>query len=451
MLLHLLVRDPEGGQGSARFGGVDWKLADHDMGTSDSEDVPFTCISYTWGLGKVESPFHPLPYKISDRTVPALDAVVSRRPSCARIWVDAFCVPLTAPERNRTLESMGHIYSQAEEVIVVLSSAARPILEQMRTSEHLKPEDLDILETEEWVSRAWTYQEAVNSRRLWITCEGPDSAIIDGADFLNRLGYSLSRLEGPVFADTKRLRYPRLDAFEDLVADWMTAGFGERSALQVMANMDRRCQHYPQDRFYAMMGAISTACSSFDGDVDPCEAFMSLCERQGDDSFIYSSAQRDTSPGKRWRPASGDLLPSILSWLCYGAGQPVHDESGSLYLDRVIALDNRPMEELGKIFIEKWLALRKLSSSEPHVSIYTALKHMGFSGSANYISTTHGFFFPAEMIENSDGITVLVAAGLRWTFGAPGLARSRGSTESYTPGVFFGHLDESAATSVKIS
>ncbi|KAI8947799.1 hypothetical protein F4801DRAFT_559288 [Xylaria longipes] len=456
MLLHFLVRDLEGGQGSARFGEDDWRLVDHDLSTSDVEDVPFTCISYTWGAGREPSPFFSS-FNISDRTIPAVNALVSHRPSCARIWVDAFCVPIATPERNHTLESMGYIYSQAKEVIVVLSSAARSVLAQMSTSDHIRTEHLDILEKEDWISRAWTYQEAVNSRCLFITCEGPDSAIVDGSHFLDCLGYTLSRLEGTASATYKRQQYPRLDAFEDLIADYMIAGFGERSALQVMANMDRRCAHFAQDLFYAMMGAISTAPSSFDGAVDPCEAFMSICERKGDYSFIYSTSKRDPSPGKRWRPASGGLLRSILSWHCFGAGQPAHEESGSLYLDQVIVFDVQPIEERGIGFIKHWLAVQKLGvtcSSQLEVSAHAALEVMGFIGSGNCLSTTHGFFFPAEMIVPDEGLTVLVATGVRWTFGAPGLAcrgGGGGDAESYIPGIFFGQVDDAAATSVKIS
>ncbi|ETI25784.1 hypothetical protein G647_02558 [Cladophialophora carrionii CBS 160.54] len=350
---------------------------------------------------------------------------------------------------------MGFIYSQAEEVIVVLSKAARPVLEQMSTSDHIDRVHLDLLEQEEWVTRAWTYQEAVNSRSLYISCEESHGAIVQGSHFLNCLGYTLSRLDGGSgLASDKRQRYPRLDAFEDLIADYMIAGYQERSALQVMSNMDRRTQGRREDHFYAMMGAISTVRASSCPVLDPCEAFMSLCERKGDYSFIYSAAKRDTRPSRRWRPVSGDL-PSILPWHCFGAGQPGHADSGSFYLDAMLPLVNAPLDEDGKDFVERWIASSKIravgSPESLQESAYIALRAMGFTGSPECVSTRRGFFFPRERLSIDREITVLVATTVRWTCGAPGFARCNQNEEMYTPGVFFGRVDNAAAVSVKVS
>ncbi len=135
------------------------------------------------------------------------------------------------------------------------------------------------LEKEEWVTRAWTYQEAVNSRVLYITYEGATVTIVTALVFLNYVGEALDNLQMPPLQ--RRSHYPRLDAFEDLV-DYVTAEYLERSALQVMAKMDMRTQLRAEDHFFAMIGAVSTAPASTSGTEDPCESFMSLCERKGD-------------------------------------------------------------------------------------------------------------------------------------------------------------------------
>lgn len=453
MLLYLLRQDPDAGHGSVEVEGLHWELAAQDLDAPDTEDTRFSCVSYTWGPGREPSPFNPS-HDVSDLTIPALKAVIRHRPSCARIWIDAFCVPLDTSERTRTLESMGFIYSRAEEVVVVLSAAARPVLEKMSTSDRVDSVHLDILEREGWIERAWTYQEAVNSRTLSITCEESHGAIIQGSHFLNCLGYTLSRLGRSGLVNAQKQRYPRLDAFEDLIADYMIAGYQERSALQVMSNMDRRTQQHREDHFYAMIGAISIARASSYPNLNPCEAFMSLCERKGDYSFIYSTAKRDSAMSKRWRPVSGDL-PSILPWHCWGEGQPAHEDSGSLYLDLMLPLEKSPLEEEGKKVVEGWLTSSKIravgSPESLHESAYVALRAMGFNGSPECVSTTHGFFFPSERISTDQEITILVATMVRWTFGAPGLARCYGNAESYTPGVFFGRVDKAAATSVKVS
>ncbi len=453
MLLYLLSQDPASGRGSVEIAGRHWNLAPQDLNHLKIEETPFICLSYTWGNGRERSPFHAA-CNISDRTVPALKAIVRHRPSCKHFWIDAFCVPINTPERAHTLESMGFIYSQAEEVIVVLSSAARPVLEQMSTSDHVGSGHLDILEREEWITRSWTYQEAVNSKTLNITCEGTDSAILDGSRFLNCLGYTLSRQGSSGLVNDQRERYPRLDAFEDLIADYMTAGYQERSALQVMSNMDRRTQQHSEDHFYAMLGAISTTRASSSETLDPCEAFMSLCERKGDYSFIYSAAKRASTPSKRWRPMSGDL-PSILPWHCWGDGQPAHEDEGSLYLDQMMLFKNSPTDEDGVKFVEAWLTSSRLgvakSTESLQESAYAALQTMGFRGSPKCVATTHGFFFPSEPIAADEEIILLVATTIRWTFGAPGLARCGGIARSYIPGVFFGRIEKEAATSVKVS
>ncbi|OAP54100.1 hypothetical protein AYL99_11635 [Fonsecaea erecta] len=134
------------------------------------------------------------------------------------------------PERAHTLESIGYIYSRAEEVVVVLSVAARPVPEQMSTTDRfVDPVHPDVLEREEWMSRAWTYQDAASSNVLSINCEESQrSILVPGSHSLNRLGYTLTRL----------------DTVEDLTAEHLLVGSTEGAALQVMANMDRRTQHH---------------------------------------------------------------------------------------------------------------------------------------------------------------------------------------------------------------
>ncbi len=138
---------------------------------------------------------------------------------------------------------------------------------------------------------------------------------VDCMQFFSCLGHALSAL-GP----KARARYPRLNAFEDVIGDWAVAGFLERSALQVMSIMDTRTQTWPDDHFYAMIGAISTEPARPVELSSPCEAFMTLCERKGDYSFVFTSAKRDMRPGYRWRPVDGSELPAIIRLPSLGRG-----------------------------------------------------------------------------------------------------------------------------------
>jgi hypothetical protein len=453
MLLNFLVQVPEPEPGSIEVRGRFWKLAAQDLDeAADGEEVRFACISYSWGSGREPSPFR-ADFQVSDRTMPALNAFIRHRPSCKRVWIDAFCVPEEPEMQAYCLESMGYIYSRAEEVVVVLSSAARPALEHMGDPDRVEFAHLLVLENEGWVSRAWTYQETVNSRDLYITCEDSIDTLISGSDFLNCVGYGVSRLDCPPLE--RRQRFPRLDAFEDIIADYMVAGYGERSALQVMSNMDRRTQSRPGDHFYAMIGAISTDRASSARTMDPCEAFMSLCERKGDYSFIYSAARRDQTPSRRWRPGPGEL-PSLVPWHCWGASQPGREDEGGLCLDKMVVLGESPVGEDARQFAEQWLASTGCRAEDPqlqvHRSAYTALRLMGFSGSSACISTANGYFFPFESVLPDQLVSLLIATTVGWVFGAPGLAcYNDGKGISYTPGVLIGSVDRTAATSVRIA
>ncbi|KAK4113568.1 hypothetical protein N656DRAFT_844475 [Canariomyces notabilis] len=301
-----------------QINGMGWGLLEQDVSLdfSSSEQSDFICVSYSWGRGRSPSPIHP-PYVVSDRTLPVLVTTIAQRPTCRKIWIDALCVPPPSqPDlRSATLESMGFIYSRAAEVIVVLTPQALPVLEQVRRSSSPLPRaHLDILEAEDWVTRAWTYQEAVNAHRLAITCaDSPPGVLVDSMRFFSSLGHALSLL-----TPENRKRYPRLNGFEDLMADCAVAGYLERSALQVMSIMDVRTQTWPNDHFYAMMGAISTEPARAVERKSPCEAFMALCERKGDYSFVFSSAGRDERAGMRWRPKEEDELKPIIKLSSWG-------------------------------------------------------------------------------------------------------------------------------------
>lgn len=393
MLLYLLVPDLEAKSGSFKLEGYHWVLEPHDLEADDVMEPVFTCISYSWGHGREPSPLR-ANFDISDRTLPALATVIKHRPSCKRVWIDALSVPEEPQERAHCLENMGYIYSLAKEVFVVLSRGAQTALEQMSMSDHIDHDNLHDLEKEDWISRAWTYQEAVNSKELYITCEGPHGALVVGDHFMNCVGYTLSRLEGSNF--DKEQQFPGLCASQDLITDYMIAGYEERSALQVMSNMDKRTSRRPGDHLYAIMGAVSTILADFSGIIDPCEAFMSLCERKGDYSFIYSAAKRDLTFMRRWRPVAGGL-PSILPWHSLGAGQPGHKEGNDLYLDFMMTLQRSPIEEDEERFVREWLSTINRTNTQLqlqlHHSAYASLQTMGFRGSSECVSTAKGYFF----------------------------------------------------------
>lgn len=441
MRINVLSCGVENAKSYLEIDGQRWSLEEQELDAGQNTPK-FICVSYTWGDGRVLSPLHGN-FSISDRTIPALKAVVHQRQQCRAIWLDALCVPPPEQEMERaaTLESMGFIYAQAAEVVVVLSCRARATLEQIQGGKKLVSHHLDDLECEEWVSRAWTYQEAVNAKTICLTCEdSPPGLSIDLYKLFSSVGEALSGLSAEAME-----QYPRLNALEFLMLDYAMAPYLERSALQVMSIMDNRTQTCPEDHFYAMIGAISPDPATPSKVLGPCESFIALCERKGDYSFIYSPTERDTTPGRRWRPVMSADLPAILRLHSWGDGQLGHFEDGSFYLDAMMVLQPGEMEFDAVEFVMHWLASVK-QVGKPEVSrIGTALlptlrKH-GFSGSGAFVSTARGLFFLSTPLPPCGLEAILVATGVNWTLGAPGLGiYGLAEDKCYVTGVLVGKV-----------
>lgn len=464
LLLHFLVRSSAPHSASLNLSGQTWHISTEEIDVSRDEAPEFACISYAWGSGRVLSPLDNN-HSISDNTVPALTAAMCARPSCTRFWVDAFCVPTQGEGRRATLASMGWIYSLAAEVICVLSPAARVAIDQMSQSDRIDEAAINAVEKDEWVSRAWTYQEVVNSRLLFFTSIAPDNSsatneggsrgLIDSDHFLNCIGYTLSCLPGNDLQ--KSQKFPCLDAFQELIADWSVAFFQKRSALQVLTNMDRRTQERPEDRFYAMIGAISKVPPSLSTAGNACEEFMAICEGKGDYSFIFTATERETEAGRRWRPRSTGNLQSLMPWHLFGEPQPGHqdNEKRTLCLDQMVEPRMGQPDDRALQNICVWLSGllepgdEKLPTEE---SIFKCLKKMGFKGVSGCLFTEAGYFFPFKPIVHSGNVNIIVSAAVRWRIGAPGLACERsGQNVIYTPGAFIGWVDFQKASSVILS
>jgi hypothetical protein len=180
---------------------------------------PYTCLSYAWGEEKVRNPLNDGP-EISGMTVPSLGAAIASTQSqqcwadnikfshkgeadkeeagqlaalkaSQAFWIDAFCVPPHDPARAACLQEMGRIFSAAFQVIVVLTRQCSSAIKRIGHVEGIETSALLSLEREEWVNRAWTYQEAVNSRALYFTVESEENLIVSGNDFLRSIVYAI--------------------------------------------------------------------------------------------------------------------------------------------------------------------------------------------------------------------------------------------------------------------
>lgn len=369
----------------------------------------FACISYVWGSERVPNPLD-VGRRMSDQTLLSLSAAI-KVSTVSAFWIDAFCIPVIQPSRSATLESMGYIYSIAKEVIVALSPDRSGALEEMGQSDKLREQTLLALEHDEWVRSVWTYQEVVNSQKLYFTSTNPlSSAVVDGSTFLNRIGYTLHfyKQEHGFNSFDLRGRLRCLDAFEDLIVDWRISAYTDRSALQVMSNLDRRSCIVPQNYYYSMIGSITQLPSDRTAGMqvaDLVEKTMQICEQKNDYSFIFSTAARNELSAIPWRPQP-EPLHSILPCLSDGARQGGRHDDQGFWLEKMVCL--RPVNKVEdtnhKKNVQAWLEKLPVpwSSYNPETAlandILNFLEQIGFTGSREYFETSVGVFYPQKFL-----------------------------------------------------
>ena len=93
--------------------------------------------------------------------------------------------------------------------------------------------------------------------------------------------------------------------------------------------------------------------------------------------------------------------------------------------------------------------LAELPDSAMAERICNTIKRIGFTGSKDHFISEAGLFFPQEALPEDSEVTFLIATGVRWMFGAPGLACADiGGLVRYVVGVFVGAVTKSNCHSV---
>jgi hypothetical protein len=345
---------------------------------------------------------------------------------------------------------MGQIYRLSAQVIAVLSNSCSAVLEQIHNTGRVEPALLHLLEEDDWVSRAWTYQEMVNSSNVYFITESGSGVSVGGEQFLNAVGKAIADYKKAQGFDSFKLRtlHPRLDSLEDSIADWLTAAYLERTAYQVMSAMDRRISEQADDHFNAMIGAITTTPLDNLGDLPlhAAEHFMRVCEAKSDYSFIYCVAPRSAVPGRCWRPLAGPL-PAVLPWHSYGVGQSGTPYPTHLQLSNMGRVTPAPVNSSARQIIMEWLESDNAGSAPGDIATraLARLREAGFSGCGEHLELESGFFFPQSPLLRQDGVVVVIAPGIRWVHGAPGLLLEQSATGIHPfcgVGVFVGALPD---------
>lgn len=417
-----------------------------------SDAPPYTCISYTWMKASKEHPFD-AGQKISARTIPVIETVIktSRAPdnwsyvqintspqqdavakskaiaASQALWIDALCVPQQEPARTLCLQRMGELYSSAWQVFVVLSESCSPIFRQIEHANCIDFDALSILERDEWITRAWTYQETVNSRALYFIGENDDGLIVSGTDFLNIVLTATDKhreIHG-VNSVTWSEQHPSLNNIQTLIADYRISEYSERSAYQVMSAIHSRLSERDDDYFYAMIGAITKSTIDIDDaeHLSPSEYFMRACEAKGDYSYIYNIAPRNDASGKRWRPVEGKYKPVVPGQLILGPGQPGCVKPTHIQLDNMCRVGTGTISKDGMKAVLSLLPKDRDFSTSRAIAEATLdrLIRAGFSGCGEYLELESGFFFPQSMSIIPEDHFVAVSPGVQWNMGCPGL------------------------------
>jgi hypothetical protein len=332
---------------------------------------------------------------------------------------------------------MGAIYEAASAVVVVLSERCSSLVEQVANSGPVEVASMLEFERDEWLTRVWTYQELVNCNSIRFVAERSADVSVGAEEVLNHVSYAMSEYRKEEGYDSFEMKslLPHLDSLEDLILDWKISMPEERSAYRVMCGMEGRSAAQPEDFFYAMVGAITPSSRDVpsDPDVHPAEFFMRVCEARGDYSFVFATAPRAETPGRRWRPATVDRFEPVFPWTSFGEGQ-----SGTIYpthiqLDGIWLATSRNVAPAAEQYLAKWLndgGTHSLAEVMP-TRILKRLRDAGFSGCGEHLELENGYFFPHSPAPRSGEILIAVSTGVRMPQGAPGLLLKPGHSGIY--------------------
>ncbi|CAG8972474.1 hypothetical protein HYALB_00001164 [Hymenoscyphus albidus] len=494
MEFNLIVPVPRGAagqKGDEEINGRLWRVT----GPHDNHEITklkFNCISYVWGIGvEPRGSFFDCKREISDQTRPALTAAMkaaeklhagSGGERIEAFWIDAICIPqLEVPARFKTLESMGFIYNAATTVLIVLAPTvfeAIYVASSKTSPDLLTLQQMQLLESDPWISRVWTYQELINGHPAYFTTSHPtEISIIPSEKFFNCVGFSLDKWKRTTGSShlTARSTFPNLNTLEDTIGDLLMAGIFEMPALSILSNIALRSfdPKYPKNRLLACLGALKTEVSWGPPSLTMgalSEKLMRICKDKGDYSFIFTADKRMDVPGKRWRPnpdqpegAEPVHLVPLINWYCNtGEAQRGHFDAEGLVLENLVLLQQAEKMDImveseidGFLYGDEDGRIGVLPQHETNTSQYAALLRffvqIGFKGCAECIVCAEGLFFPQENISQEHVVELFASLSLPYVFGNVGLARWKESSGvRYCAGIFIGIVQNEKSHSVRI-
>jgi hypothetical protein len=446
--------------------GEEWHIKEFGP---DAEVPPFLCVSYNWEKERVAHPSL-VDQTISARTIPVLETVIramsshsvldtaltwafhnestrAQRLSALQLasdalWIDALCVPQQQPARDLCLLNMSSIFEAASCVIAVLSSTCRIALQKIQKKESLILDDLVAVESDNWITRAWTYQEQALSQLFFCCAERAPEVLLSQLQFLGAMVVGTTDYvdaQGEKRIEIANI-FPRIDKMEELLAESEIFEHVGRPVFQIISAMAHRNATVTADHFHAMVGLVSKTLinPSLQSGTTPADYFMELCAANNDFSFMFCTNERSTIMGRKWRPTStaSSLTPVVTRLLVSGNGMAGSIKESHIELQNMACFKTKkpnPVLSAVGAFTQIPLANEVLS----------ILRAKDFQGHGQQIEVEHGYFFPFSPTPNPNGLIVAICLDVTFTQGAPGiLLRPKGDDvyEFCDVGVFVGRF-----------
>lgn len=145
--------------------------------------TPYVALSYVWGFGNANLP-SPFPRFLPHRCEPIIEDTVAvvKELGMGYLWIDRYCIDQGSPKtKHEQIANMDSIYADAELVILAAAGEDPKYGLPGVHDRHRKPQPsvnirnnllvsalgdpIHLIKKSKWMTRAWTYQEAILARR----------------------------------------------------------------------------------------------------------------------------------------------------------------------------------------------------------------------------------------------------------------------------------------------
>lgn len=268
-------------------------------------DQKYVALSYVWGQNPPsaiqDGVANDLPHPIPQLIIDVIE--VTRILQYQYLWIDRYCIPQgDQAEKDLQIRLMGSVYKNAEATIVAAAGVdptfglpgagfrhrnrqPKTMYEQDTLRSTLPAPEVSLLRSR-WMSRGWTYQEAVLSRRLIFFTE-------DQVYFECKNMHCSEAIPSPI----EECHTKSKKKFRNTFGPGIFSAVGSRVAPEVVfgaiGNYSKRSVTYDHDAFNGILGVFAT----FEDSEYPIHHFYGV----------------PICPPIRWRPAPPAYMQGYLA------------------------------------------------------------------------------------------------------------------------------------------